>query len=106
MSEDDKDIKIGDILKRVVNTGVSAAFMTEEAVRKNLKDLPLPKDAVNNLLKNAKSTKEEFIQSVKNELKSYLDDIDLSKEIDRVLENYDFDIQAKISAKKKKSGKS
>lgn len=101
----DKDGKIGDILKKVVTTGVTAAFMTEESVRALLKDVPLPKDIVGGLVENAKNTKSEFVASVKNELKSYLDKIDLSKEIDKIAEKYDFEVKATISLKKKKKAK-
>jgi hypothetical protein len=97
----DKDGKIGDIFKKVLTTGVTAAFMTEEGIRSLLKDGSLPKEMVGNLLENAKNTKSEFVNSVKNELKSYLDKIDLSKEIDKIVEKYDFEIKATISLKKK-----
>ena len=101
----DKDGKIGDLVKKVLATGVTAAFMTEESIRALLKDVPLPKDIVGGLLENAKNTKTEFVSSVKNELKSYLDRIDLSKEIDRLAENYDFEVKATISLKKKVKAK-
>lgn len=101
----DKDGKIGDLLKKVLTTGVTAAFMTEESVRTLLKDVPLPKDIVGGLVENAKNTKTEFVTGVKNELKSYLDKIDLSKEIDKIAEKYDFEIKATISLKKKKKAK-
>ena len=100
--EKDKDGKIGDLLKKVLTTGVTAAFMTEEGVRTVLKDLPLPKDIVGGLVENAKNTKTEFVAGVKNELKSYLDKIDISKEIDKIAEKYDFEVKATISLKKKK----
>lgn len=98
----DKDGKLGEILKKVVSTGVTAAFMTEESVRTLLKDVPLPKDIVGGLLDNAKNTKDEFVSSVKNELKSYLDKIDLSREIEKIADKYDFEVKATISLKKKK----
>ena len=101
----DRDGKLGDLLKKVLTTGVTAAFMTEESVRTLLKDLPLPKDMVGSLVENAKNTKTEFVASVKNELKSYLDKIDVSKEIDKIAEKYDFEIKATISLKKKKKTK-
>lgn len=101
----DKDGKIGDILKKVLTTGVTAAFMTEETIRAALKDLPLPKEIVGGLVENAKTTKSEFVAGVKNELKSYLDKIDLSKEVDKIVEKYDFEIKATISLKKKKKAK-
>lgn len=99
---DEKDSKgLSDILKKVVSTGISAAFMTEDAVKGLLSDLPLPKDAIQGLVQNAKNTKDEFVSSVKNELKTYLNKIDVSSEIDRVLDNYDLEINAKIKFKKK-----
>ncbi len=100
MSEKE-DKKLSDLVKKVINTGIGAAFMTEDAVKGIIKDLPLPKDVVSGLLSNAKQSKEEFIGSVKAELKNYLNKIDLSQEIDRVLEKYDFEINATISLKKK-----
>jgi hypothetical protein len=45
------------------------------------------------------------VAGVKNELKSYLDKIDIPKEIDRIIEKYDFEVKATISLKKKKKGK-
>lgn len=102
---DDKDGKIEGILKKVLTTGVTAAFMTEESVRALLKDVPLPKDIVGGLLENARNTKTEFVAGVKNELKNYLDKVDLTKEIDKIVEKYDFQINATISLKKKKKAK-
>lgn len=105
MSDGEKDGKVEGILKKVLTTGVTAAFMTEESVRALLKDVPLPKDIVGGLVENAKNTKTEFVAGVKNELKSYLDKIDISKEIDKIAEKYDFEVKATISLKKKKKPK-
>ena len=103
--ERDKDGKVEGLLKKVLTTGVTAAFMTEESVRAILKDVPLPKDIVGSLVENAKSTKTEFVAGVKNELKTYLDIIDLSNVIEKIVEKYDFEIKATISLKKKKKSK-
>ena len=108
MSNDDKEKeehKIGDIFKKVVSTGINAAFMTEDAVKGIIQDLPIPKEVVNGLIQNAKNSKDEFITSVKGELKDYLNKIDVSKEVDRVLDNYDIEVNAKIKFSKKKSKK-
>jgi hypothetical protein len=101
----EKDGKLESLLKKVLTTGVTAAFMTEESVRALLKDVPLPKDIVGGLVENAKNTKTEFVTGVKNELKSYLDRIDLSKEIEKILDGYNFEIKATIGLKKKKKSK-
>jgi hypothetical protein len=105
-NQKDKDGKLGDLFKKVLTTGVTAAFMTEESVRSVLKDLPLPKDIVGALIENAKNTKTEFVSSVKNELSQYLSKIDISKEVDKIVEKYDFEIKATISLRKKKKNKS
>jgi hypothetical protein len=101
----EKDGKLEGILKKVLTTGVTAAFMTEESVRTLLKDVPLPKDIVGGLLENARHTKTEFVAGVKNELKTYLNKIDLSKEIDKIVEKYDFEVKATIGLKRKKKTK-
>lgn len=93
--------KLGDLLKKVLTTGVTAAFMTEEAARAMLKDLPLPKEIVSGLIENAKTTKSDFVAGVKTELRSYLDKIDISREFDKIAEKYDFEVKATISLKKK-----
>jgi hypothetical protein len=100
MDENNKK-NLTDIFKKVVSTGINAAFLTEDAIKEAISDLPLPKDIVNGLLQNAKTTKTEFISSIKNELKSYLNKIDISREIDKVLDRYDLEVNAKISFKKK-----
>lgn len=103
-----EDKKVGDILKKVVNSGISAALGAEDTVKNLLQDLPIPKEIVQGLLDNAKNAKTDFIDSVKTELRSYLDKVDLSKEIDRVLQNYDIEVNAKfkITPKKTKTTKS
>ncbi len=96
---------LSELFKKVVNTGITAAFMTEDAVKNILHDLPLPKEIVNGLLQNAKNTKTEFITSVKSELHEYLKKVDLSKEIDRIISEYDFEVNAKIKLTPKKKSK-
>ncbi len=93
--------KIGDLFKKVVSTGINAAFMTEDTVKNLIHELPIPKEVVNGLIQNAKTSKDEFITSVKGELREYLNKIDLSKEVDRIIENYDIEINAKINLTKK-----
>ena len=53
-------------------------------------------------LQKISSTTSEIKVALGTELKKYLDKIDPSKEIEKILENYDFEVNAKISLKKKK----
>lgn len=103
--EKDEKKMLSGVFKKVLSTGITAAFLTEDAVKNIISDLPLPKDIANGLLQNAKSSKDEFISGVKNELKGYLDKVDLTKEIDKIIEKYDIEINAKINLKKKAKSK-
>ena len=100
---DNQNNKLGDILKKVVSTGVSAAFMTEDTVKGIINELPLPKEFLTGLLENAKNTRNEFITSIKKEMKDYLQGINLSNELEKIAENYDFEINATVRLKKKES---
>jgi polyhydroxyalkanoate synthesis regulator phasin len=100
-SKKDKDSPLGDVIKKVVSIGVGAAFMTEDTVKNLLHDLPLPKDIVNGLISNAKSAKEDFSNSVREEVGQYLSKVDPKKLIEDVMEDYDVEVTAKFSFKKK-----
>ncbi|EPZ50767.1 hypothetical protein ABMA79_11515 [Halobacteriovorax sp. HFRX-2_2] len=103
MSESKKTDKsdgiLGDTIKKVVSIGIGAAFMTEESVKKVLEDLPLPKDIVSGLVTNAKKTKEDFVVSVREELRSYLKNVDPKTIVESILEDY----EVTVSFKKKEN---
>ena len=104
-SGDNDDKTLANRLKKLASIGIGTAFMTEEAIRNLRQELPLPKDIVNGLLKQAKAQKDELIQSTKSELKNYLQNLDLSKELDEILEKYEIRVDAKLSFRRKKPTK-
>ena len=102
MSEEKKsESAISEAIKKVVSIGVGAAFMTEDAVKTILSDLPLPKDIVNGLIQNAKGAKKEFSEGIRAEIRDYLSKVDITKVVETTLEKYDFDVQAKVSLRRK-----
>lgn len=102
--QDDKDLKITDVVKKIVTIGVGAAFMTEDAIRSTLQDLPLPKDIINGLVNNAKSAKEDFADSVQQELRTFLSKVNLTRLVEDIVEKYDFEVNATVSLKRKDEG--
>ena len=92
---------ITEVIKKVASIGIGAAFMTEDAVRNILSDLPLPKDIVNGLVQNAKGAKKEFTDGMRREMREYLAKMDVTRIIENTLDNYDFEVNAKVSLKKK-----
>ncbi|MCP4914802.1 MAG: hypothetical protein GY909_16915 [Oligoflexia bacterium] len=98
---DEKDKKLGDVLKKVASLGMGAAFMTEDAIKNIVADLPIPKDIVAGLLQNAKTAKEDFATSLREEFRKYLSKLDTETLIDYILTNYDVELDAKFRFKKK-----
>ena len=92
---------LGDTIKRIVSIGVGGAFMTEEAVRKILDDLPLPKDIVTGLIANAKNAKSEFTEGIREEIRSYLSRVDPEVLMSKLVDKYDIEVEAKLKFKKK-----
>lgn len=54
------------------------------------------------IVQKLSTTTQDVTQALKAETKKYLDKIDLSKEIEKILEKYDFEIKATVKLKKKK----
>ena len=90
-----------DLFKKLASFGIEAAFMTEDAIRNRVQDLPLPKDIVSGLLEQAKNQKNDLLASVKSEFAKYLSTLNPTKEIDKILDKYDIKVNAKLSFHKK-----
>jgi hypothetical protein len=100
----DKDDKAGlsDTLKKVFSAGVSAAFMTEEGIRKYVADLKLPKELLEALLTGANKSKEELTTRVAKEINGIISKIDWVQELSKFAESHKFKIKAEIEIEKKK----
>lgn len=94
--------KLADILNKVVATGVTAAFMTEEGVRNYLSDAKLPKDVLQGILAGASKSKDEITNRVSKEIIGIVNKIDWIGELSKFAEDHTFKITAEIDIKKKK----
>ncbi len=91
----------GEAIRRVFTAGVSAAFMTEDAIRSYLSELKLPKELLSVLIQSANKSKEEITQRVSKEVVNILQQIDVIKEASKFVENHKFKITAEIEVLKK-----
>jgi hypothetical protein len=101
--ENRSGVALGETLKKVFATGVSAAFMTEENIRSYLTELKLPKEFLNILLQQANKSKEELMGRVGKEISGVLSRIDVVKELSKFAENHKFKITAEIEILKKEN---
>jgi polyhydroxyalkanoate synthesis regulator phasin len=88
--------KMGDTIKKLLATGVSAAFMTEESIRRLVTDMHLPKETINLLLQGATRSKEELMNKVSREVITIISKIDFVKEASRFVEEHKFRVTAEI----------
>lgn len=105
VEENDSDssggIKISEAIKKLITTGVGAAFMTEESVRNYLGELKLPKEVLNLILQGASKSKDELMERVGNEMLKVISKIDFVKEASKFAEEHKFKVSAEIEVIKK-----
>lgn len=104
----DKDNALNEIIKKTISIGIGAAFMTEEAVKKVLQDAPLPKEIVQGLIQQAKTTKIKLNEVVTEEIKSQLSKVNPTHIVEEVLKNNNIEVNATftlVPKKKKKTKK-
>lgn len=92
---------LGETLKKVFTTGVSAAFMTEESIRNYLQEIKLPKEILNILLQSANKSKDEITNKVTKEITQIFNKIDWVSELAKFAETHKFKISAEIDIVKK-----
>ncbi|HJZ88378.1 MAG TPA: hypothetical protein VKN99_24555 [Polyangia bacterium] len=87
---------IPELVKRTFYAGLGAVFTTEEGVRKLVSDFSLPKDVANFLVSQAQGTKNEVFRIVATELRSWLDKIDLQRELTKLLTMLSVEVKTEI----------
>src|SRR5947209_5758381 len=75
---------IPDVVKRTLAAGLGAVFASEEGIRKLVSDFHLPKEVASYLVTHAQGTKDEVFRIVAEELRSWLDRVDIQRELVRL----------------------
>ena len=87
---------IPDIVRRTFYAGLGAVFTTEEGIRKLASDFHLPKDITNYLIQSAASSKDELFRVVGKELRGFLETVNISGELQKLLTSLSFEIKTEI----------
>jgi hypothetical protein len=96
---DDKSVRkrleafVPDLVKRTFYAGLGAVFTTEEGIRKLANEFSLPKDVVAYLVNGAQSTKDELYKVVARELRGFLEGLNLSQELAKLLTTLSFEVK-------------
>ena len=103
--ESSGELGLADMIKKVTALGLGAAFMTEDAIKSALNTTTIPQSILNSILEQAKNQKNTLLPFIRDEVAKRLSKINLSKEVDRVLKDYDINVNATFSFRKKTTDK-
>ncbi|RME01515.1 MAG: hypothetical protein D6812_07950 [Deltaproteobacteria bacterium] len=87
---------VPEIVKKAIFMSVGGVFMTEEAIRKNIKELKMPKDMANYLIQQSAKSKDEFLRYLAEEIRKFISQIEFDQEIRKVLKNMAIQVNAEI----------
>jgi hypothetical protein len=87
---------VPELVKRTFYAGLGAVFTTEEGIRKLASEFHLPKDVANYLIASAASTKDELFRIVGHEIREFLQNMNLSQEVAKMLTTLSFEIKTEI----------
>ncbi len=85
-----------DVVNKALVTGVGAVFMTEEGIRSAVSDMRLPKDVARSLVQQAEVTKKEMFRIVGREVRTFLEQSNLSAAIANALADATVEITTTI----------
>ena len=94
LNEQDNDAERG-LGRKLLRTGLGALLVSESVVREVVKELPA--EAANRLVQGTKDTKNEVLRLAGNEVKNFLEHLDLVGVFSDVLERMDVDVHLKMS---------
>tara|TARA_R110002072_G_scaffold75448_2_gene177625 strand:+ start:214 stop:696 length:483 start_codon:yes stop_codon:yes gene_type:complete len=95
-SLDDDRGSTRDLTKKILTLGLGAYFLTEDTVRRYVKDAKIPRDIGKTITQNATKGKDELYGFVARELGSFLRQMDLQAELDRFVKSHKIRVNAEI----------
>lgn len=87
---------VPELVRRTFAAGMGAVFTTEEGIRKLTKDLSLPKDVATYLASSAGATKDEVMRVMAREIRDFLQTVNFSEEIAKMLTMLSFEVKTEI----------
>lgn len=88
--------RIPDVMSRALVAGTGALFLTEEGIRNLVSELKLPGEMVRFLVQQADSTKRELFRFVGQEIRSFMEQSNLSQELLKALAGVTVEVHTTI----------
>lgn len=94
--EEIKDTVVAELFRKAVSKGGEVAHSTEESVRRLLGEMPLPQEVVERIVERLDDYKVDAMRMVKDEVRAFLDRIDIGYELQKMLTSLSFEISTEI----------
>ncbi|MBM4319828.1 MAG: hypothetical protein FJ125_07675 [Deltaproteobacteria bacterium] len=88
--------RIPDVMSRALVAGTGALFLTEEGIRNLVSELKLPGEMVRFLVQQAETTKRELFRFVGQEIRSFMEQSNLSQELLKALAGVTVEVHTTI----------
>lgn len=87
---------VPELVKKGFTAGMGALLTSEEGIRRITKEMTLPKDIAGYLVNTASASKDEVLRIVAREVREFLQSVNLSEEIAKMLTTLSFEIKTEI----------
>lgn len=87
---------VPELVRKTFAAGLGAVFTTEEGIRKITKEMPLPKDVASYVASTAGATKDEVMRVMAREVREFLQTVNFSEEIAKMLTMLSFEVKTEI----------
>jgi hypothetical protein len=103
MAGDDLKSKSAEMMRKVLTVGVGAVFLTEESLRAMVSEWKLPKEVISAILESSKKTKNEFLQTLSQDVFSkVVDKVDPVALLQEFITRNEIEFHIKVGIKPKK----
>jgi len=100
----EREAGVAEAIKRLAYLGVGTLFMTQETASKAVRELRLPRDVAEALLRQVDRSKDDLVRAVKSVLREFLSDIDPVELLRRALDGVELEVSAKVKMGEPKTG--
>ena len=85
-----------EVVRRAISAGSTALLTTEDGIRKLVSEMNLPKELAAYLMMQASSSKDEVLRIISQEIRRFLESVNLSGELQKLLTSLSFEIKTEI----------
>ncbi len=93
---DEKDTLVAELFRKALNKGGEVVDSTEDSLRRLISELPLPKEVIERITTRLDDYKADVLRLVKDELREFLDRIDIGFELQKILTSLSLEVSTEI----------